>query len=1067
MPSDIRSFFGGKAQSSADSKPSNSPAKAKSKSRSSKYTVDDSDEEVISTKTAAPKKAASKKQVHDHSPNGEATTTSAYFGDAKPKRSGPVKAASKSKDKPVDTAEKKNGTSTITRSGVTPKPSPYKKPKDRDEDFIDGDDGGDDVFTADYKKRAGRHDDYEEESEESDMEVVQPAKRGGKRSTAVKEEEDDDDDFEPPEKPLATRSRGRPSLRSKDSTPSKKRKSPVIEDDDDEEEDDEPVTKTKRGAAKGTPKKAPAKKKAKKEDTPEDEKVQSIYDSIQLVRPPTPPSRADGETGKFNFKAHAQNAGLAPAAGTRDIPTGAENCLAGLTFVFTGLLQYMERDVAQNLVKRHGGKVTTAPSGKTSYVVLGSDAGPKKLETIRKHNIKTINEDGLFDLIRKLPPHGGTGKAAAAFKEKQQAEEERIRKLAEEEEKAVREKEKLKKAEAAAAAASGNASSQPAQRPTSADLWTVKYAPTQLSQICGNKGQVEKLQRWLENFSKNAKKEFKMLGADGTGGYRAVCIHGPPGIGKTTAAHLVAKVAGFDVVESNASDTRSKRLVESGLRGVLDTTSVLGYFAGDGKKVETSKKKLVLIMDEVDGMSAGDRGGVGALAAVCRKTRIPIILICNERRQPKMKPLDLVAFDLAFRRPTVDQIRSRITTIAFREGIRLPPNVINALIEGSNADIRQVVNMVSTAKLDHASNDLDFDKSKEMSKAWEKHVILKPWDIVRKILAGGMFAPSSKSTLNDKSELYFNDHEFSPLMMQENYLGTQPIKAQTYQGRERSLKLMELFDQAAESISDGDMVDRMIHGSQQHWSLMPTHAMFSFVRPASFVSGSLVGHNTSFTQWLGKNSAQGKLGRMLREMHSHLRLRGSGDRNEVRMQYMPLLWQYTAKKMSVEGKDAANEVIDLLDSYFLTREDYEAIQELGIGGMDASKLKIDAPAKSAFTRLYNARSHPVPFMKPSTVSAPRVGNKAKPDLEEAIEESEDEALVDDTKGDDEDDLTKDKYIKAPKKKKAAAKGDDNGEEKGKGKAKGPAKKRARATNDDDEEIEEKPKKKTGRGRGKK
>lgn len=48
----------------------------------------------------------------------------------------------------------------------------------------------------------------------------------------------------------------------------------------------------------------------------------------------------------------------------------------------------------------------------------------------------------------------------------------------------------------------------------------------------------------------------------------------------------------------------------------------MGYFAGDKQKVEASKQKLVLIMDEVDGMSAGDRGGVGQLAAICRKTQV-------------------------------------------------------------------------------------------------------------------------------------------------------------------------------------------------------------------------------------------------------------------------------------------------------------------------------------------------------------------------------------------------------------------------------------------------------------
>jgi replication factor C subunit 1 len=239
-----------------------------------------------------------------------------------------------------------------------------------------------------------------------------------------------------------------------------------------------------------------------------------------------------------------------------------------------------------------------------------------------------------------------------------------------------------------------------------------------------------------------------------------------------------------------------------------------------------------------------------------------------------------------------------------------------------------------------------------MSKAWQKHVILKPWDITSKILGGGMFTDNSTSTLNDKIELYFNDHEFSPLMLQENYLGTNPIKANSYGGREKQLKLLELADNAAQSISDGDLVDRLIHGSQQQWSLMPTHAVFSFVRPASYTAGSMAGNSTRFTSWLGNNSKQQKLTRMVKEIQGHMRLRSSGDRHEVRQQYVPMLWNMIPKRLEIEGKEAVEPVIDLMDSYFLGRDDFDAIAELGVGPMDMEKrLKIDSQVKSTFTRL--------------------------------------------------------------------------------------------------------------------
>ena len=98
-------------------------------------------------------------------------------------------------------------------------------------------------------------------------------------------------------------------------------------------------------------------------------------------------------------------------------------------------------------------------------------------------------------------------------------------------------------------------------------------------------------------------------------------------------------------------------------------------------------------------------------------------------------------------------------------------------------------------------------------------------------------------------------------------------------------------------------------------------------------------------------------------------------------------------------------------------------------GLCASKsIKADISVR------YNQKSHPLPFMKAGNVVAPSRAAIAKPDLEEAIEESEGEEIVADKAEEDDNDMdiSKDKYIKQPKKKPAAPKA---GPKNGKGKAK--------------------------------
>ncbi|KAI0637521.1 replication factor RFC1 C terminal domain-containing protein [Trametes polyzona] len=812
------------------------------------------------------------------------------------------------------------------------------------------------------------------------------------------------------------------------------------EDDEDDnfemDDDDDEIVKKAKVKARSAPKKSPtkpapakstAKTKVEKEDKPA--KVQEKKPVKEADKSAPTGDKADDKSAKKPNWYAMKAARAGPSnPGSKEIPVPKDpNCLAGLSFVFTGELSSLSRDEAVELAKRYGGRVVGQPSSKTSYVVVGADAGPSKLKAIEKNKLPTLDEDGFLNLI-------------ATRVVDESALDEKTRKKMEKEKEAIRESAKemeRREKQAAKTAAGPSAKPDPANQ-----LWTARYAPQTLKEICGNKGQVEKLQDWLGSWATSLKSGFKKPGKNGMNIFRAVMITGPPGIGKTTSAHLCAKLAGFTPIELNASDARSKKLVENSTN--IMNTSLDGWMHGKHATNAvgmTITDRSCLIMDEVDGMSAGDRGGVGALCALIKKTKIPIICIANDRGAQKLKPLVNVTYNLAYKRPEPAAIRSRILSIAFKEKMKIPANVIDQLVQGAQSDIRQVLNMLSTWKL--SSSTMDFDEGKSLAKMNEKYSVMTPFGVINKMLGPQMFSPTSRETLGDKIELYFHDPSFVPLFIQENYLKTQPSRIRNMDGPEKTLKHLQLMYKAAESISDGDIVDSLIHGPNQYWSLMPLHAVCSTVRPASFLYGMGAGYGgpnaMSFPQWLGQNSKQGKLSRQLTDVQARMRLKVSGDKSEIRQSYIPSLFPHVVQPLMDKGVSAVDDVIEVMDEYFLTREDWDTIVELGVGDRADTIVtkKISTATKTSFTRKYNSRDHPVAFHKAEALGkAPKklaaVG--PAPDLEEAfdvddevVEEAEEE------KEDASDDAPEnDSLIKKPKVKgKAAA-----ASSKGKGAKKG-------------------------------
>ncbi|KAJ3025319.1 UNVERIFIED_CONTAM: hypothetical protein HDU68_007254 [Siphonaria sp. JEL0065] len=762
------------------------------------------------------------------------------------------------------------------------------------------------------------------------------------------------------------------------------------------------------------------------------------------------PAPATAESSKkanyMKILAKKGTGGLGPSApGSKDIPVGEDNCLQGLTFVFTGELSSISRDDAQDLVKRYGGRVTGGVSGKTSYVVVGEEAGQSKLAKATSLKIKTLDEDQLFDLVRN-----SKGKAEVVAKPASKAP--------------------TKKASATVTPASsftaGNkppvvtASSSfygsstsvdikgkgkapaymseniPPKKPSS-DLWTTKYKPTKYDDVMGNKKNVERLATWLKGWDFHNATDKPASTEPGNS--RAILISGPPGIGKTTAAHLVATLEGFEIVEFNASDTRSKKTVGDVVKEMTGSHTLAEYFVRDSDKRKNLARRQVLIMDEVDGMSAGDRGGITELINIIKKSKIPIICICNDRQSPKVKSLVNHCFDMRFMRPRTAELEKTIKNIAMKEGLDIKQNAMDTLVKSTQSDIRQILNMLSTYSL--SSSELSFDQSRTLSKSSEKNMTMSPWDVTGTLLNRGSFRDASFA---DKLELYFSDFSLIPLMIQvefvvgENYIKMDPSLAHENGGSTktgRDMETMNCLSQAADAIAYGDIISS-VQMKTQNWGLLPFQGVTSTLRPAFFTHGTLVnqqfygggGGGFAFPGWLGKNSNQGKNVRLLKEIQLHMRLHVSADKNEVRQSYLPAMAPLLTVPMAQREQDGIAQVIQTMDEYYLTREDWDSILDLGLEECSAKSLTsgIASTTKSAFTRTYNKTNHPKPFMSASLLGKVSRGGSGgggtAPDLDDVVENDDEVVAAGDEEGQDEDEdgVGADRLIKQKVKKGGAS-----------------------------------------------
>lgn len=719
--------------------------------------------------------------------------------------------------------------------------------------------------------------------------------------------------------------------------------------------------------------------------------------------------------------------------GSKEIPEGKPGCLAGLVFVITGVLDSLERAEVEAIIKKYGGKVTSNVSRNTSYLICGDEPGQSKLTKAETMGTPQIDEDGFLKLIvsqsndsraqikdetpkkAKKRPQGKTEGSETPKQSKLEKSKDvensggdKFNKTPELNGKVKytnktsglthKSFEKSSTNEQFTNNSISQTTSQSSVGFTSCKslLWVDKYKPTKTKQIIGQQGDrsaLKKLTAWLQNWyenhsgnKKHAKPSPWAKNDDGAY-FKAALLSGPPGIGKTTMAHLVSNELGFDIVEFNASDTRSKKLLHQEITELLSSKSLVGYFISSSGNHQTSSKH-VLIMDEVDGMAGNeDRGGVQELIQLIKSTRIPIICMCNDRNHPKIRSLANYCYDLRVMKPRLEQIKGAMMSVCYKEGLKIPADSLNDIICGTNYDVRQILHSLSlwAAKAKHSPLDLHRSSTKP-----PKDLKMGPWDVAKKVFS---IDDHKNMSIHDKSDLFFHDYSINPLFVQENYLSVTPAVA-----KGSITKTLQCIADTANSISWGDVVEKCIR-SRGAWSLLPVQAMYSSVIPGDIMEGYMRGQ-INFPAWLGKNSRAGKFDRLLQELHVHSRLSISGSKQALNLEYLPQIRDAIIHPLVTEGSSGVATSLEVLQSYNLLREDLESILELTMWPNQKDPMSaVESKVKAALTRAYNKEGIITPYSVINVVKkrSPGVSSDGLEDADGG--EEEEEECPDDIRGD--------------------------------------------------------------------
>ena len=230
--------------------------------------------------------------------------------------------------------------------------------------------------------------------------------------------------------------------------------------------------------------------------------------------------------------------------------------------------------------------------------------------------------------------------------------------------------------------------------------WVEKYRPNYFSEINGQEIAVQKVKQFIENFAFKKGETIsvqKLIKSKGKNPKRAILLYGPPGIGKTTLAHVAAKESNSEIFELNASDLRNKNKLKEILKPAMEQKSL-------------SKENKVILIDEVDGISTFDWGGLPELLILAEISTYPIVITANDIWHKQFNQLRNRSELIQLKEIDYRTIKDILINILKKENLFIPHEILTKISIKAKGDLRAAINDLQAASKLKDINDLVLDE---------------------------------------------------------------------------------------------------------------------------------------------------------------------------------------------------------------------------------------------------------------------------------------------------------------------------------------------------------------------